>query len=258
MPWNPDQYHKFQAERSAPFDDLLRLIRVRDGLRVIDLGCGTGELTARLADALPGSDVLGIDTSAEMLAKAALLARPGLRFEQGDLAQVSGAYDLVFSHAAIQWVDDHPALIARLFGLLAPGGQLAVQQPANHHHPSHTIARELAAQEPFYTALGGWSRISPVLPMERYAELLFGLGAQEIVVMEKIYPHVLADSDGIAEWTSGTLLVPYFERLGGQRDAFMDEYRARLRALFPGSPVFYGFRRMLFSAYAPVVDEHAV
>jgi trans-aconitate 2-methyltransferase len=256
MTWNPDQYLKFQNERFAPFEDLSRLIRVRDGLRVIDLGCGTGELTARLADMLPQSDVVGLDNSAAMLKRADPLARAGLRFMAGDLASAAEAWnarqwDVVFSHAAIQWVDDHAALIPRLFGLVAPGGQLVVQQPSNHDHPSHVIVRELAAQEPFRTALNGWVRIAPVLTVDAYADLLYGQGAVDLVVFEKVYPHVLADADAIAEWTSGTLLVPYFERLGALKDAFMDAYRARLRERYPHRPVFYGFRRILFSATKP-------
>lgn len=249
MPWNPDQYHKFQSQRAAPFEDLVRMIAVRPNLRVIDLGCGTGELTARLADALPESDVLGVDSSAQMLAKAQPHVRPGLRFEQADLAAVEGEWDLVFSHAAIQWVDDHAALIPQLWRLVAPGGQIAIQQPANHDHPSHVFAREVAAEAPFRTALNGWVRIPPVLPMDRYAQMLFDLGAEDMTVLEKIYPHVLEDADSIAEWTSGTLLVPYFERLGDLRDNFMAAYRARLREAFPSSPVFYPFRRMLFAAH---------
>jgi trans-aconitate 2-methyltransferase len=229
MPWDPQQYHKFQAERFAPFDDLVRLVTVRPGLRVVDLGCGTGELTRRLADMLPESDVLGLDSST-----------------------VAGEWDLVFSHAAIQWVDDHEALVPRLFGLVRSGGQLAVQQPNNHTHPAHRAIFEIAGQEPFRTALDGWSRAWPQLPLERYAALLFEHGAENITVLEKVYPHVLADSDAVAEWTRGTALVPYLERLSSNmREAFLDAYRARLRAVLPGSPVFYGFRRMLVVAARP-------
>src|SRR5579885_2252569 len=109
MPWNPERYHQFQRERAAPFEDALALVERREGLSVIDLGCGTGELTRRLADALPGSNVLGIDSSPEMLAKAKPLERPGLLFEQRAIQEVEGAWDVVFSHAVIQWLDDHPA-----------------------------------------------------------------------------------------------------------------------------------------------------
>lgn len=249
MPWDPAQYHKFQAERAAPFENLVKLIRVREGLRVIDLGCGTGELTARLADMLPGSDVLGVDSSPAMLEKAEPLERPGLRFELMPIEAVSGEWDVVFSHAAIHWVDDHETLISRLFGMVAPSGQIAVQMPSNHTHFSHVIARELAGEEPYHSALGGWSRTVPVLPIETYAALLYQAGGEAITVFEKVYPHVLENADAIAEWTRGTLLVPYMERLPEPlRQAFLEDYKTRLRRHEPGSPVFYGFRRTLFAA----------
>lgn len=249
MPWDPAQYHKFQAERAAPFEDLVRLIEVRPGLRVVDLGCGTGELTRRLADLLPDSDVLGIDNSPEMLTRAEALARPGLRFERQSIEAVEGEWDLVFSHAALQWVDDHDALIPRVFRLLAPGGQLAVQMPSNHGHFSHRAAHQLAGEPPFAAALDGWSRQSPVLAIDAYAALLYAEGGEDITVLEKVYPHVLANADAVAEWTRGTLLVPYLERLPPPlKEAFFATYRDRLRRSLPESPVFYGFRRTLLAA----------
>jgi trans-aconitate 2-methyltransferase len=249
MPWNPDRYRQFQKERSQPFDDLFRLVKRREGLRVLDLGCGTGELTQRLADALPASEVTGIDSSPEMLVRAQARARAGLRFELGSIESVRGEWDLVFSHAAIHWVEDHAALVPRLFGMVASGGQLAVQMPSNHGHATHMLITELAGEEPFRSALGGWSRPSPVLPIEAYAELLYREGATEIVVFEKVYPHVLEDADALADWTSGTALVPYFERLPEDlHEPFMKSYRERLRALWPEPVVFYGFKRTLFAA----------
>jgi len=257
MPWDPERYEQFKKERFAPFDDLVRLVRVGEGLRAIDLGCGTGELTRRLADALPGSDVLGIDSSAEMLERAAEFARPGLRFEQRAIENVRGEWDLIFSNAALQWVDDHRSLIPRLLSLLRPAGQLVVQVPSNFDHPTHRLIDELAAQEPFRSGLDGWgldwSRSRPVLSIERYAELLYAAGASDIVVFEKAYPHVLPDADALADWMSGTALVPYMERLPEElRAPFMERYRARLREIFPQRPVFYGFRRILFSGTKPV------
>lgn len=249
MPWNPDRYHQFSAQRAAPFEDLLALIERRGGMRVVDLGAGTGELTARLAGALPNSDVLGIDTSPEMLARARKLERPGLRFREDDLSSLTGSWDLVFSHAAIQWVPDHPRLVPRLLGMVAPGGQIAVQLPSNHDHISHRLIAATAAEEPFRTALDGWTRVSPVLSIDEYAELLYHAGASDMTVFEKVYPHVLDDADAVADWTSGTALVPYMERLPeGLREPFMERYREQLRRAMPGSPVFYGFRRTLFAA----------
>jgi len=252
MPWDPDRYRAFQSERFAPFDDLFAMLRVSEGLRVVDLGCGTGELTLRLAQQLPGSDVFGIDSSPEMLAKAGALARPGLRFERRAIEEVIGEWDVVFSHAALQWVEGHEELMRRLWSLVRPGGQIAVQIPSNHDHPTHTLITETAGESPFRDALDGWTRTSPVLSTEAYASLLYGLGATGITVIEKVYPHVLADADALADWTSGTALAPYFERLPEQlRGPFMEAYRARLRVRFPSKPVFYPFRRTLFAATRP-------
>lgn len=248
MAWDPDQYLKFRSERFAPFEDLVKLVRVRPGLRVVDLGCGTGELTARLASLLPGSTVVGIDSSEEMLAKARPLERPGLRFERADLRDLDGRWDLVFSHAALQWVDDHESLIPTLWERLTPGGQIAVQIPANHDHFTHMAIREIAQEPPFAAAFGGWTRESPVLAVERYAEILHRCGAEAIAALLKVYPHALPDADALVEWTRGTALLPYLERLPADLvTAFLERYRQRLRERFPERPVFYGFKRILFA-----------
>ncbi|MBV6450890.1 MAG: putative trans-aconitate 2-methyltransferase [Anaerolineales bacterium] len=251
MPWNPDQYHKFQSERAAPFYDLLALVDVRQNLKVVDLGCGPGELTRQLADRLPQSDVTGLDSSPEMLAKAASFARVGLVFQLGDQARLSGAWDVIFSNAALQWSENHAELIPSLFSRLKTGGQIAVQVPSNHNHISHQIYRETADEEPFKSILQGFQRIAPVMTIDQYAQILFTCGAEEIVVFEKVYSHVLKDSDAIVEWISGTALVPYFERLGDHKEQFLQTIREKMRKVLPDSPVFYPFRRILFSARKP-------
>lgn len=252
MPWDPECYLKFKAERFAPFEDLLKMIRVRDGMSVIDLGCGTGEMTRRLSDSLPGSDVLGIDSSQEMLEKAKDYVGPGLGFKSGEIESIEGQWDLVFSNAAIQWVPDHQALVPRLLALLNPGGQLAVQLPSNHHHPVYRTIVEIADEEPFRSALNSWVRNFPVLSVDEYAVLLHEHGGGEIEVFEKVYPHLMKDADALVEWTSGTVLLPYFDRLSSEvKTAFLNEYRTRLRGLYPTEEILYAFRRTLFFAMKP-------
>lgn len=251
MPWDPKQYHKFQAQRSAPFYDLLTLVEKRSHLKVVDLGCGTGELTRQLADALPDSDVTGLDSSSQMLEKAAAFAGAGLRFKQGDQAQLAGEWDLIFSNAALQWSENHAELIPRLYRSLVPGGQIAVQVPSNHNHISHQLYRKTAGEEPFQSILNGFQRYAPVLSIDDYARLFFECSAEDILVFEKIYPHILEDSDAVVEWISGTALVPYFERLGAHKEQFVDTLRAKMRQALPDQPVFYPFRRTIFSARKP-------
>jgi trans-aconitate 2-methyltransferase len=248
MPWNPDKYQQFKNQRSAPFFDLLKLVDVRSGLRVVDLGCGTGELTRRLADTLPDSDVLGLDASPQMLERTQEFARPGLRFEMGNQTELEGQWDLIISNAALQWSENHEKLIPYLYQHLAPGGQINVQVPSNHNSTAHLTILKVARKEPFVSALNGWIRQSPVLSIEAYAELLFREEAQEIVVFEKVYPHVLENADAIVEWISGTALLPYFERLGNLKEDFNNAIRQEMHVALPGEPVFYPFRRTFFSA----------
>lgn len=143
-------------------------------MRVVDLGCGTGEITRLVHAHLAAHDTLGLDSSETMLAESAQHTTPGLRFVCRDIAEFSAdaTYDLVFSNAALHWLPDHPALFARLAGALAAGGQLAVQMPFNFDHPSHTVAAEVAREPPFVTALGGYAIDRPVLDPVDYAALL--------------------------------------------------------------------------------------
>src|SRR5207245_934461 len=122
MTWDPAQYDRFHAERTQPFHDLLALVRPRPGMRVVDLGCGTGELTRHMHRQLQAQITLGVDSSAEMLAKSASFTDEGLRFQQGDVADfaAAGAFDLVLSNAALHWVPGHEALFQRLTAALLP------------------------------------------------------------------------------------------------------------------------------------------
>jgi trans-aconitate 2-methyltransferase len=185
-------------------------------------------------------------------ARAAAYSGPNLRFIQDDQARLSGVWDLIFSNAALQWSEEHAELISTLYSRLAPGGQIAVQVPSNHNHVSHQIIRETAGEEPFRSLLSGFVRYAPVLSIDHYAQIFFDCGAENILAFEKVYAHVLADSDAVVEWISGTACVPYFERLGGHKDEFVKVIQTKMHGALPQSPVFYPFRRTFFSARKPV------
>lgn len=251
--WDPELYARFQAERSQPFSDLAGLVRPRAGMAVIDLGCGGGELTARLHAHLAAASTLGVDSSEAMLQQARRRTAPGLTFEAGDIDRLESAawgtrrYDLVFSNAALQWVSDHEALLPRLRGLVAPGGQLAVQLPSNEEHPSHVTAMELAREEPYATALEGYERPLTVLSPVRYAELLHELGFVEQSVRLQVYTHLLSGPESVVEWVGGTFLTGFRARLSpALYEAFHGEYARRLlAALGPARPYFYTYPRVL-------------
>jgi trans-aconitate 2-methyltransferase len=253
--WDPRQYDRFKAQRQQPYVDLLALI-VRDGLAdAVDLGCGSGELTASLHADCALKRTLGVDSSASMLERARDLAGNGLDFEQADVAAwlerelartpVRGV-DLAFSNAALQWLDDHRRLFPLLAALVRPGGQIAVQMPANHDHRSHRLAVEIAGEAPFVAALGGYARVSPVLPIEDYATLLHAEGFREQTALVKVYGHPMASSRDVVEWVKGTLLTDYKARLTPELyAAFEQRYAERLVAELGDGPYFYAFKRLL-------------
>ncbi|HKP86549.1 MAG TPA: methyltransferase domain-containing protein [Blastocatellia bacterium] len=250
--WNPARYEQFRNERSQPFFDLMAMVRPQPSMRVVDLGCGTGELTALLHKHLHAAETLGLDSSEAMLAKSEALAGDGLRFQLqsiGDFA-ADHYYDLVFSNAALHWLPDHGELLGRLTAALAEGGQIAVQVPANDDHPAHRVASEVASEFQFYEAMNGYRREWPVLKPEQYATLLNQLGYREQQVRLQVYGHMLESREEVIEWVKGTLLTDYERRMPADIYAlFLDRYRERLLdSLEDTRPYFFPFKRILFWA----------
>jgi ubiquinone/menaquinone biosynthesis C-methylase UbiE len=112
-------------------DAVLRVLREAAVRRVLDIGCGTGQLVTRIAETLPRVRVVGCDFSAGMLRRAA--ARSGskhaARWVQGDAGRLpfrDGAFDAVVSTEAFHWFPDQHAALRELFRVLAPGGRLVL------------------------------------------------------------------------------------------------------------------------------------
>lgn len=251
--WNPDQYAKFAAERARPFWDLVDLIH-RGGIeRAVDLGCGRGDLTVSIAERLGIGRMTGIDNSPAMLEQTEQHGRVAVSFEYGDISRWTGDgdHDLVLANAALHWVPDHAAVLERWVAALAPEGQLAVQVPANHDHPSHVASTHVARQEPFASAFDGEPPADPVeanvLAPEEYSSLLHSLGVVDPHVRLQVYPHVLPTSDGVVEWTKGSSLTRFFRRLPPElHDPFVDAYRDELLGrIGHHEPYLYTFKRIL-------------
>jgi trans-aconitate 2-methyltransferase len=246
--WDPTQYRRFEAERDQPFHDLLALVELVPDGRVVDLGCGDGRLTALAHRSLGAESTVGIDSSQARLADAP--AGDGLSFELDDIGVWSAPafYDVVLSNAALHWVPDHRAVLSRWRDALRPGGQLAVQVPANFDHPSHSAVAEVADElglviEPDPVAVN-------VLRPEEYAVVLDDLGAVEQHVRLQVYVHHLPSSADVVEWVKGTTL-PRVKRATDAEgyERFLDAYRARLlEVIGDRAPYLYPFKRILFRA----------
>ncbi len=251
MSWNPEQYGKFQEERSRPFFDLLQLIQAKPNMQVIDLGCGTGQLTSELSKKIGAKEMLGVDNSPEMLHESAAYASDTIRFISADIAhyQPEQKFDLVFSNAALQWVPDHQQLFSAMAAWLMEEGQLAIQMPANFDFPSHVIAETLAVKAPYAEYLHK-GRPPAVLNVEQYATLLYKLGFTKQIARLQVYPHVLESAEGIVEWVKGSLLTYYRTFLPHETYLqFLKEYSELVKNHFGDEkPLFFPFKRILLWA----------
>lgn len=235
--WDPQQYEKFSDERSRPFRELVGRIDHPAARRVVDLGCGTGALTAELAVRWPGAVVEGIDSSAEMIGRASERAIPGrLSFEQGDLREwrPEEPVDVLVSNATLQWVPGHLDLLGELVSCLAEGGVLAFQVPGNFEELSHRLLAELRASEPWRSKLAGQGeRSAAVHSPAEYLERLTSLGLRADV-WETTYMQVLHGRDAVLEWMKGTALRPTLSALEPEdAAAFLNQLAERLAAAYP-------------------------
>ena len=247
--WDPDRYLVYADERGRPFVDLLARVDAQDPARVVDLGCGPGNLTTLLAQRWPSADVLGVDSSAEMVARAADVA--GIRVVQGDVRtwRPDAPVDVLFSNATYQWVPGHLELLPALVEHVAPGGWFAFQVPGNHDEPSHVLLHELATDPRFAAYTDGVARPHSHDPAV-YADALRDLGLT-VDAWETTYLHLLTGEDPVFTWISGTGARPTLQALPDDlRPVFVAEYKALLREAYPPGPhgTTLPFRRIFVSA----------
>lgn len=245
--WNPGQYEKFKNERSRPFHDLAALVQPSGVRTVVDLGCGTGELTKQLHETLKAKRTLGTDSSSAMLEKVKAFSGHGLDFSRSPIESFAPdePFDLVFSNAALQWLPNHRELVPRVLFWVAPRGQVAIQVPANFDHPSHTIAHALG-EEMFPGRLTGMAKRRSVLDVAEYAQILFDEGFEENRCRLEVYLHPMASGREVVEWTKGTMLTSFQSQLSAEEfSKFVDEYTKRLVAALGEGPYLYAFKRIL-------------
>ncbi len=252
--WDPERYLTYADERGRPFLDLLSRIHSIDPLRVVDLGCGPGNLTRILPERWPGADVLGLDSSPEMIDKARAEHIAGVRFEVADLRgwRPDDPVDVLVSNATLQWVPGHLELVPELVAQVAPGGWFAFQVPGNFAEPSHLLLHRLGADDRYSAHLQGVLRPDAHGP-ETYLEALVSLGC-EVDAWETTYLHLLPGEDPVFGWISGTGARPTLQALPDEpRAEFEKEYKEMLREAYPATShgTMLPFRRVFVAARVP-------
>ena len=194
--WNSslyDQKHSFVYEYGK---DLLALLVPKPGERILDVGCGTGHLTAQIADA--GATVLGLDSSAAMI-ETAQAAYPSLEFVQADATDFSLAepFDAVFSNAALHWVLQAEAVVKCMAQALRPGGRFVMECGGKGNIRNILTALNQAMIE---LEQGEMERIWVFHSIGEYAPLLekYGLEVNQAFLFDR--PTKLEGDDGMLNW----------------------------------------------------------
>jgi trans-aconitate 2-methyltransferase len=250
--WSPSQYLRFEDERSRPARDLLAQVPLVAPRRIVDIGCGPGNSTELLAARYPEAEVIGLDSSPEMLA-AARKRLPECAFVEADITawRPDEPVNLLFANAVLQWVPDHLAVLARLFGGLAPGAALAVQMPDNLREPSHALMHAVAANGPWMARFAAPIVREEIPPPSAYYDL-FASSAARIDIWHTVYQHPLDGPAAIVDWVRATGLRPYLARLEeGDHAAFLAEYESELARAYPpltDGKVLFRFPRLFVVA----------
>lgn len=250
--WNPDTYLAFADHRGRPFYDLLSRVVAVDPRRVVDLGCGPGNLTETLRQRWPGAALEAWDNSPEMVTAAQ--AR-GVDAHVGAIEDWVPQPDtgVVVSNAALQWVPTHRELVVRWARELPAGAWIAFQVPGNFDSPSHEAVREVARSAPFVDALRDmpWRDTGQVDTPVEYAGLLTDAGCV-VDAWETTYVHQLTGETPVLDWITGTALTQVKSRL---TDEAWEQYRQAIIPLlakaYPARPdgtTFFPFRRVFVVA----------
>lgn len=252
MSWDPTIYLTYDDERTRPAGDLLARVPLQSISLGIDLGCGPGNSTAKLRTRFPNAQLIGVDNSAAMLEKARGTDMEA-EWVEADIAayEPPGGADLIYSNAALHWLDDHAALFPKLLNAVNPGGVLAVQMPNNFAAPSHTVLQTLTREAPWRDRLNSEGLHRSIGTPDFYYGLLAPHAAQ-VDIWQTEYLHVLTGPDPVLTWIGGSALRPILDALPEEdRAEFRTTCASRLKAAYPERPdgtTLFAFKRLFLIA----------
>lgn len=251
--WNSNLYLRFASERTQPARDLVQRIKLDDPARIIDLGCGPGNSTEVLSQRWPHAHIIGIDNSPEMI-YAAQTNYPQRHWTTADMNfwVPSEPLSLIFSNAAIQWLDHHDYHLVRWMNSIESGGAFAFQIPSSNYALVRTIIHQISHAAKWTERL---ERARTSLTMHApsfYYDVLAPFSCT-VELWETEYFHVLPNHAAIIEWMKGTGLRPFLNPLNEtEQNEFLAELLHQVEMGYPNQldgSVLFPFRRMFVIAY---------
>lgn len=248
--FDAEKYRQASAHQQEWGTRLIAELNLRGDERILDLGCGDGVLTAKLAQVVPGGSVLGIDSSQNMIAAAEALAGERLQFKRLDINELNfdSGFELVFSNATLHWVKDHRRLLNNVYKALRPGGFCRFNFAADGNCSTFNgVVRELMRDQRFERFFESfeWPWFMPRLD-EYDVQMANSPFAEHRFWGENADRH-FANSATMTAWIDQPSLVPFLRCLNGaERQTFRDETVARLLEVTrqPNGTQFETFRRI--------------
>ena len=157
--WDAAAYERLSAPLEAMGRDVLQRLELDGDETVLDAGCGTGRVTAALAERLPGGHVIAVDGSRAMVDEARRRLPESVEVREADLLEltVPDPVDAIVSTATFHWIGDHERLFSRLHDALKPGGRLVAQcGGAGNVAEVKQAGLDVARQAPYAEHLDGW------------------------------------------------------------------------------------------------------
>ena len=234
--WNAVQYLKFERERTQPSRDLAARIELPSPSRILDIGCGPGNSTHVLRERFPLADILGIDSSPDMIGQARK-QYPELTFANvfltPDCSEISETYDVIFSNACLQWIPEHKRLLPNLCAKLNPHGVLAIQIPMTSDMPVSVILRDMSEHSPWKDKIRACREhdLFTYRP-EEYYDILSGI-TNRFSIWQTSYMHIMNSCAEVVKWYCGSRLRPYLAGLSSEeRPEFLAEIERRFRQYY--------------------------
>jgi len=246
--WDARGYHRVSGPMEAMGLAALDRLALAGDETVLDAGCGTGRVTAHLAQRLPRGRVIAVDLSDGMVAAARAFLDGLADVRHADLLELEleEPVDAVFSTATFHWIADHDRLFAHLFAALRPGGRLVAQCGGRGN-----IARVLAAaaevgrQPRFTRALEGFVRPSYFAGPEETAGRLEAAGFDEVAAWLELHPILPEDP---VEYLATITLRDHLARVD---EALRTRFAAEVAELL-GAPVELDYVRLNIDARRPL------
>jgi trans-aconitate 2-methyltransferase len=248
------KYEQASAHQKEWGAKVIAELDLRGDESVLDLGCGDGVLTSKIAERLPDGRVLGIDASKGMIAAAIPKSTPNLSFRLMDIDDLDfeEVFDVIFSNATLHWVKDHHRLLRNVRRALRFGGRVRFDFAGEGNCASFfAVIREAMALDPFAAAFDGFEWPWYMPSVEDYATLAEASGLRNVMVWGGNANRHFPDKEAMIRWIDQPSIVPFLPRLPeSERGLFRDYVVQRMveRTLQPDGTCFETFRRINLSA----------